>query len=119
MRTRLQKTKNGDCKIFNSFCKRQPLFFVLGQTGPYSRYFCAHFRIDGVKAMSRGLSGGKQVIKFANTSNRVIFSKGEDNFRLEKCTVRASTSFTSSLLAVRTSTVAAASKRKKNDHVHL
>ena len=75
------------------------------------------FRIDGIKPMSRGLSGGKQVIKFANTSNRgrvfFIFSKGEDNFRLEKCTVRASTSFKSSLLAVRTSTVAAASKRKK------
>ena len=28
------------------------------------------FRIDGVKAMSRGHLGGKQVIKFANTSNR-------------------------------------------------
>ena len=31
-------------------------------------------RIDGIKAMcSRGISGGKQVIKFANTSNAVEF----------------------------------------------
>ena len=61
--------------------------------------------------MSRGLSGGKQVIKFANTSNRgrVCLFKNI----LQKCTVRASTSFKSSLLAVRASTVAAASKRKK------
>ena len=26
--------------------------------------------IDGIKAMSRGISGGKQVIKFSKTSNR-------------------------------------------------
>ena len=28
------------------------------------------FRIDGIKAMSRGISGGKQKIKFANARNR-------------------------------------------------
>ena len=28
------------------------------------------FRIDGIKALSRGILGGKQVIKFANTSSR-------------------------------------------------
>ena len=27
------------------------------------------FRIDGIKALSRGISGGKQVLKFANKSN--------------------------------------------------
>ena len=31
---------------------------------------CTRPRIDGLKPMSRGISGGKQVIKFANTSNR-------------------------------------------------
>ena len=34
------------------------------------RHLCTRSRIDGIKAMSRGISGGKQVIKFANTSNR-------------------------------------------------
>ena len=34
------------------------------------RHLCSRSRIDGIKAMSRGISGGKQVIKFANTSNR-------------------------------------------------
>ena len=33
---------------------------------PYSRHLCKHFRIDGKKAMSRGISGGNQKIKFAN-----------------------------------------------------
>ena len=44
------------------------------------RHFCMRFRIDGIKPMSRVLSGGKQVIKFANTSNlsRVcLFSQKE------------------------------------------
>ena len=27
-------------------------------------------KIDGIKAISRGISGGEQVVKFANTSNR-------------------------------------------------
>ena len=31
---------------------------------------CARFRTDVTKAMSRGISGGKQEIKFANTPNR-------------------------------------------------
>ena len=35
-----------------------------------TRHLCTRSRIDGIKAMSRGISGGKQVIKFANTSNR-------------------------------------------------
>ena len=33
---------------------------------PYSRHLCTRFRIDGKKAMSRGISGGNQKIKFAN-----------------------------------------------------
>ena len=28
------------------------------------------FRTDGIKAMSRGISGGKQKVKFANERNR-------------------------------------------------
>ena len=118
MRTRLQKPKKMVIAKFSVLFENAKLYFSSwGKQGLIHdiRHFCPRFRIDGVKAMSCG--GGKQVIKFANTSNRgrvlFIFSKGDDNFRLEKCTVRASTSFTSSLLAVRTSTVAAASKRKK------
>ena len=32
-------------------------------------HLCTRSGIDGIKAMSRGISEGKQVIKFANTSN--------------------------------------------------
>ena len=32
-------------------------------------HLCMRFRTDGIKAMSRGISGGKQVLKFANKSN--------------------------------------------------
>ena len=31
-----------------------------------TRYLCTRSRIDGVKAMSTGISGGKQVMRFAN-----------------------------------------------------
>ena len=31
---------------------------------------CMCSKIDGIKAISRGISGGKQVVKFANTRNR-------------------------------------------------
>ena len=34
-----------------------------------TRHLCTRSRIDGLKPMSRGISGGKQVVKFANTSN--------------------------------------------------
>ena len=39
---------------------------------PYhdTHHFCTRFRIDVVKAMSRGISGGKELIKFADTRNR-------------------------------------------------
>ena len=45
-----------------------------------TRYLCTRFRMDGIKAMSRGISGGKQVIKFANTSSNCrvcLFSQNE------------------------------------------
>ena len=35
-----------------------------------ARHLCTRSRIDGIKAMSHGFSGGKQVTKFASTSNR-------------------------------------------------
>ena len=35
-----------------------------------TRQFYTRLRIDGIKAMSRGILGGKQVIKFANTRSR-------------------------------------------------
>ena len=35
-----------------------------------ARHLCLRSGIEGIKAMSRGISGGKQVIKFVNTSNR-------------------------------------------------
>ena len=34
-----------------------------------ARHLCTRLRINGIKLMSRGISGGKQVIKFTNTSN--------------------------------------------------
>ena len=40
------------------------------------------FRIDGIKAMSRGIPGGKQVIKFTHTVSRstlFILSKRDDD----------------------------------------
>ena len=68
--------------------------------------------------MSRGISGGKQVIKFAYTSSLLISSKRNDNFSLAKCTVRVSTSFMSLLLAVSTRTVTTAYRKSNNDHFH-
>ena len=35
-----------------------------------TRHLRTRFRIDGIKAMSRGISGSKQKIKFANARNR-------------------------------------------------
>ena len=35
-----------------------------------ARHLCRRSRTDGIKAMSRGLSGGKQVKKLANGRNR-------------------------------------------------
>ena len=68
-----------------------------------------------MKAISRSLSAEKQVIKFANTSNcdRVFLSSQNDRaiLKVAKCTVQVSTSFTSLLLAVMTSTAAAALKK--------
>ena len=32
-----------------------------------TRHLCRRFRTDGIKAMSRGISGGKEVIRFTNT----------------------------------------------------
>ena len=54
------------------------------------------FNIDAIKkkkSISRGISGAKQVIKLANTSNggRVSLCSQKDT---TKCTVRLSTSFT-------------------------
>ena len=34
------------------------------------RHLCTRLRTNGIKAMSRGFSGGKQVINFSNTRNR-------------------------------------------------
>ena len=35
-----------------------------------TRHLCTRLRTDGIKAMSRGFSGGKQVINFSNARNR-------------------------------------------------
>ena len=35
-----------------------------------TRHLCMRFRIDGIKAMLRGISGGSQNITFAYSSNR-------------------------------------------------
>ena len=43
-------------------------------------HLCTRFRVDGIKAMSRDISGDKQVIKCSNTSKRgriCLFSQNE------------------------------------------
>ena len=43
-------------------------------------HLCTRFRVDGIKAMSRDISGHKQVIKCSNTSKRgriCLFSQNE------------------------------------------
>ena len=68
-----------------------------------------------MKAMSRGISGGKQVINLpiqVITVEFVYSFKTRQRFGGQaKCTGRISSSFTSILLAVRTCTVATASKK--------
>ena len=83
-----------------------------------ARYLCTRFRIDGIKALSLGISGEKGVLKFANTSNRSRL-KQFDSFRHAKCTVGVSTSLTLLLFAVRTSDLRSyCIKKKNNDHFH-
>ena len=53
---------------------------------------CTRLRIAGIKAMLSGISGGKQVLKLANTRRRLN--------SLSECAIRLSTIFTSLLLAV-------------------
>ena len=35
-----------------------------------TQHLCTRLRMDGIKAISQGIKRGKQVIKFANKSNR-------------------------------------------------
>ena len=37
-----------------------------------TRHLCTHLRTDGIKAMSRGISGHMQAITFANTSQIAV-----------------------------------------------
>ena len=73
--------------------------------------------IDGIRAMSRGISAGKLKSKFPNTVIAVEFvylPKMRQGFNSHaKCTVRFSSRFLSLLLAGGTSTVATASKKSK------
>ena len=54
------------------------------------RHLCKRFGIDKIKATTRGIPGGKQVIIFANTNNRggiYLFSHERgDDFSVAKCT---------------------------------
>ena len=71
-----------------------------------TRYLCTRSRIDGIKAMSRGISGGKQVIK--SRPSLFILSKRGDDFTVMQNVYRVLARFTSLLFAMRTSTVATA-----------
>ena len=82
-----------------------------------SRYLCMHFRSVGIKAMSRGIPEGKQVIKFANMSYRswiCLFSQKKRTINIKSCKlcrqVKFWPSFTSLMHAVRTSMLSTASK---------
>ena len=78
-----------------------------------TRHPCTRFRIDGIKAMSRSISGGKQVIKFADTENHVgvcllPFFKHHKTTTLVMQNVQFE--FRQVLPAVRTTTVATTSQ---------
>ena len=79
-----------------------------------TRHLCTRSRIDGIKAVSRCISGGKQVIKSANMSNHVEFVHSIKTRRRfpshAKCTYQVLARFTSLPPARRTSTVATAHK---------
>ena len=49
-----------------------------------TRHLCTRLRTDGIKAMSRGFSGGKQVINFSNARHRgwTTFYIKDDNGKL-------------------------------------
>ena len=60
------------------------LYCCLHTRGEYQNhgdsYLCTRFRVDGIKVISRDISGGKQKIKFANVINRgrlCLFSQNE------------------------------------------
>ena len=59
-------------------------------------------RIDGILAMSGGVSGGKQWMKFANTSNRVRICLFYQNETTIQKSLKSYTRFTSLLHAERT-----------------
>ena len=54
-------------KLFGNKEKQMSLLTLLPI---HTRHLCMRFRIDGIKAMSCGISGSKQVLKFASISNR-------------------------------------------------
>ena len=80
-----------------------------------TRHLIAGFRIDGLKAKSRGISGGNQVKNLSIRASAVEFVyslKTRRSFNSQvKWTARASTSLTSLLFAVRTSAVTFVSKK--------
>ena len=83
-----------------------------------TRYLCTRFRIDGLKAKSRAISGGKQMKKLSIrvTMVELVYSlKTRRRFNSHaKCTVRAYTS----LPAVTTSAVGTTVYKKVSDHFH-
>ena len=88
-----------------------------------TRHLFPRSRIDGIKIVSRGISGGKQGLKFAYTSNQSqfcsLFQNKNTILVLQNVwSVRVSASSTSLLLAVKTFTIATASKKTNNDHFH-
>ena len=58
-----------------------------------TRHLCKRFRVDGSKAMSRGILGGKQVTKFANTSLFIPSKRDDDLIVMKKGKFRISTRF--------------------------
>ena len=78
-----------------------------------TRHLCTRFGIDGIKAMSRNTSRGKQVIKIANTTNLcrvLLFYQNETTIfnKHAKFRVGVSKSFLIFLFVVRKPTVATA-----------
>ena len=84
-----------------------------------TRHLCTRLGIDGVNVMSRGFSRGKQLIKFANTSNRgrvCLFSQNELTISVIKWTVRLYRQVLRHNCLMWTSTFASIYKKSNTDH---
>ena len=103
-------------------CKLYRYFLFFWEYTLFTRRLCTRSRIYGIKAMSRGISGGKQVVKFANTSNRgrvCLFCQKETTIHSHaKCRHWVLAKFKSLLFAMRTFYARYCIQKSNNDSFH-